>query len=351
MPKNPLGKLLSRERTFFASGFGSLVLIFLTLIFMGAVDIPASDIVNVLLGKDVDNPYYRTIIIETRLPMAIAASCCGATLSVAGLMMQTVFNNPLAGPSVLGISSGSSFGVALFMLSGGGMAHLLTGCWQPFLSLTSALAGGLVIIVVLLVFSSVLRSIGALLIVGLMISYLCSSGISLLNYFSPADEIRNFLVWGLGSFSGLRFSSSLWLFCFSIIAILPAFLFVKPLNAMLLGERHLESVGYSLRQTRNCLLFLTGLLVAVSTAFCGPIGFIGLIVPHICRLMFQTSNHLLLLPAVIIFGAVACLVCALLTVLPSATFGVLPVNTITPFIGVPVILYLLINRNKLPYFS
>lgn len=343
--------MIKRESVIFLGGFLLMAAFFFAVVLVGAVRIPLNEIIASLSGGEVSSSYYRTIIIEARLPMAIAALCCGSLLSVAGLMMQTVFHNPLAGPSVLGISSGASFGVALFTLSAGGLAGVAAFSRLPVFSITGALVGALVIMVILFAFSSVLKSAVTLLIVGIMVGYLCDSGISLLNYFSSSEEIKNFMVWGLGSFSGLRFNSSMWLLCISVVALLPSFLFVKPLNAMLPGERYLESVGYSPRKVRGGILFFTGVMTAVPTAFCGPIGFIGLIVPHLCRLLFRSSNHVVLMPGCVVFGAVVSLACALAGVIPSATFGVLPINVITPVIGVPVILYLLVNRSRLPYFS
>lgn len=328
-----------------------MVAAFFVLILFGAVYIPAGDVFAALFGKGNATGFTDTIVLETRLPMAVAAICCGATLSVAGLMMQTLFHNPLAGPSVLGISSGASFGVAILVLSAGGLGGVLTGAWQPILTTVAALVGGMATIMVLFLFSAITRSGVTLLIVGLMLSYLFSSGIALLNYFSPADEIRSYLIWGLGSFTGLRLSSATWLLVLSILALLPTAFFIKPLNALLMGERYVESVGYSMNRIRGGVLLTAGLLVGIPTAFCGPIGFIGLIVPHLCRLLLKSSNHLLLLPASIIAGGLVGLLCAFIGVLPSASFGILPVNVITPLIGVPVILYLLVNRRKLPYFS
>ena len=335
----------------FIGGTVILAVSFLSILIVGTVNIPIQKVISILAGGACEGGIESTIVMETRLPMAIAAACTGAMLSVAGLMMQTLFHNPLAGPSVLGISSGASFGVAVFMLSAGGLTATVAGGWQPFLSTIAALAGGLATIIILFVFSSVLKSGITLLVVGIMLSYLCNSGISLLNYFSPPDEIRSYLVWGLGNFGSLRHSTALWMLAFTLVSLIPTMVFVKPLNAMLLGERYLESVGYSARKIRGSILIMTGILVAVPTAYCGPIGFIGLIVPHLCRLLFRSSNHLILMPACIIIGSAVTLLCALLSVAPSAYFGVLPVNVITPIIGVPVILYLLINRSKLPYFS
>lgn len=331
------------------TGIILLLITFILMLITGPVDISPGEVFKILFRGSNEESVATTIVMESRLPMAVGALCCGVLLSMAGLIMQTMFHNPLAGPSVLGISSGASFGVAVIMLGISGLG--LFSNWQPLISIGGAICGGFLTILILYVFSSWLKSGVSLLIVGIMLSYIYTSGISLLNYFSKADEIRNYLIWGLGSFNGLRLSScSLILVCTVILSAI-SFLFIKPLNAMLMGERYLESVGYSSRKVRGGLLILTGIAVAVPTAFCGPIGFIGLIVPHICRLLLKSSNHFYLIPASIIYGGAVSMACALIGVLPSETFGLLPINVITPIIGVPVILYLLVNRNKLPYFS
>lgn len=334
----------------FAVGVVALICCFAALLFTGTISIPAGEIWDTIFSPARATDTLNVIVWETRFPMAVAALCCGAMLSVAGLMMQTFFQNPLAGPSVLGISSGASFGVAILMLGASGLGGTLSGWAGPLTSILASFAGGAITIFILYLFSSVFKSATTLLIVGLMLSYLFSSGISLLNYFSKADEIRSYLVWGLGSFTGLRFNSAMWLLVCSIVVELPVLLMIKPLNALLLGEKYVESIGYSMNRVRGTVLLTTGILVAIPTAFCGPIGFIGLIVPHICRLIFRTSNHLVLVPACILFGSVIALLCALLGVLPAENFGVLPVNIITPLIGVPVILFLLTNRKRNLYF-
>lgn len=327
-----------------------VIVAFFAIIFIGAVDIPSNEIWQSLFHGHTETPFIDSIVWETRIPMAIAAACCGALLSVAGLMMQTVFQNPLGGPSVLGVSSGASFGVAILVLSAGGLMGHFSLEWQSLFSTLGAFLGSVFTIIVLFFFSSVLTSNASLLIVGIMMGYLFSAGISLLNYFSPADEIRNYMVWGLGSFTGLRLNSSVFFLIISSITIIFSFVFIKPLNAMLMGERFVESIGFSNKRLRGEILLLTGILVAIPTAFCGPIGFIGLIVPHLCRLLFSSSNHIVILPACIVFGALTSLICAIISVIPAQQYGVLPVNVVTPFIGVPVILYLLINRKRIPYF-
>lgn len=340
----------NRDFLWFAAGICLLAVLFFLILNTGAIEIPFSDIMSILAGGEVENSIFETIILETRLPMAIASCCAGVMLSVAGLLMQTFFHNPLAGPSVLGISAGSSLGVALLMLGAGGAIGAVAGS-QPIVPLAGSLIGGLVAIFILYILSSVLKSGITLLIAGVMLGYLCSSFITLLNFFSKADEIRNYLVWGMGSFNGIRFSSSLWFLVIAALCTVPTVLLAKPLNALLMGENYTRSIGFDIRRLRGQILIVTGVLVAVPTAFCGPIGFIGLIVPHLCRLLFKSSNHIVLIPGCMIFGGVVSMFCAFLGVVPSAQYGVLPVNIITPIIGVPVILYLLINRNKLPYFA
>lgn len=323
---------------------------FIILLIIGPVRLSINEILEVLTGGTPARQQVKTIILQIRMPMAIGAACSGAMLSVAGLMMQTYFHNPLAGPSVLGISSGASFGVALFFLSAGGLGATVIPGWQPVVSTVSAFGGALATIFILYLFSSVIKSGVTLLIVGIMLSYLFSSGISLLNYFSTADEIRTFYMWGLGSFSGLRMRSALWFLILSVLILAPTLWFAKPLNAMLLGERYMQSVGYSTKSMRAKVLVLSGLLVAVPTAFCGPIGFIGLVVPHFCRLLLRSSNHLVLIPASIVIGAAVMMLCAIAGILPASRWGVLPINVITPIVGVPVILFLLVRRNRLLYF-
>lgn len=342
---------MRRNNLLLITGVVLVAVFFIAVLITGSVYISPKEVFRCFFAETNVSEYTKTIVLQNRLPVALAAMCTGSMLSVAGLMMQTMFHNPLAGPSVLGISSGASLGVALFMLGTASFGASMISWLQPFLSTVSALAGGMATIAILYVFSSSVKSGVTLLVVGIMISYLCNSGISLLNYFSPPDEIRSFLTWGLGNFNGMRFDTSSYLLIATVLFLFPTFFFIKPLNAMLLGERYFESVGFNLKKTRGAILVFTGILVALPTAFCGPIGFIGLIVPHLCRLLFRSSNHLILLPASIVFGAFLMLLCAFLCVLPSSYYGLLPINVITPFIGVPVILYLLLNRNKLPYFS
>ena len=326
----------------------TLLLLFLSLVY-GAVEIPASAIVQILSDGAVDNPVWRIIILESRIPMAVAALLSGAALATSGLILQTAFQNPLAGPSILGVSSGASMGVAIVMLLGGSLVASISPV-QYVSAILGAIIGAGVVIVSLLLLSTVLKSSAMLLIAGIMISYLASSVISMLNYFAPADGVKSFVVWGLGSFSGVTLRELPW-FCLLISTILAAsMLFAKPLNALLLGERYARNMGYSIRKLRNLLFAASGVLTAVVTAFCGPIGFIGLVVPHIARMIFRTSNHTVLLPATVLCGGALAMFCNILTVIPGKG-GVLPLNAVTPVVGVPVILYLLTKGRKLRYFN
>lgn len=332
--------------TLLSMGLASIVLFGMLLCF-GAVDIPLSAVITALRGGNPDSTE-SIIVLQSRLPMAVAALISGSALSVSGLLLQTTFRNPLAGPSLIGVSSGSSLGVALIMLGTSSIGlHIASDMWM---AITGALIGAGAVIMLLLLFSSVLKNPVMLLIAGVMISYLASSVISLLNFFAPSEDVKSFVVWGLGTLTAVRLDT-LPLFALPpLLCIGASLLLVKPLNALLLGERYASSMGFSMTRLRTTLLLLSGLLTALVTAFCGPIGFIGLIVPHIARMATATSNHEVLMPATILCGAAMMLLCALCTVIPSAA-GVMPINVVTPIFGVPVILYIILRRHKLNYFN
>lgn len=324
-----------------------IVLLPLNLVF-GSIDIPLGEVVNALIGEPVAKHTWETIVIETRLPMALTAILAGAALAVSGLLLQTTFDNPLAGPSILGVSTGSSLGVAIVMLAMGGVVSESISSYLGIL--LGAIVGAAVVILVLLLFSSIVKSTSMLLIIGIMVGYLTSSAISLLNFFSTQEGVHSFVIWGMGNFTGVTLNR-MPLFSILILAsLLLSFMLVKPLNALLLGARYAENLGVSIKATRNKLLLLSGILTAIVTAFCGPIGFLGLIVPHIARLALRSSNHTVLLPATALAGAVIALLCNLISVLP-ASWGVIPINAITPVIGVPIIIYIIVNRKKILYFN
>ncbi len=234
------------------------------------------------------------------------------------------------------------------MLALGGTIGSSLGAY--FSVLTGAVVGAGIIMLILLLFSSMVKSTTMLLIIGIMISYLASSAISLLNFFSTQEGVHSFVIWGLGNFSGVTLERLPIFALLTVISVGLSFLMVKPLNALLLGVRYAENLGVNIKATRNKLLVLSGILTAVVTAFCGPIGFLGLIVPHIARLAIRSSNHVVLLPATALAGAVVALLCALISVIPSS-FGVIPINAITPVIGVPIIIYIILNRKRILYFN
>lgn len=325
-------------------------LMFFLALLSGQVEIPASRILATLFLKDTD-PVCRAIVLEARLPMAATALLAGAGLSVAGLILQTVFRNPLAGPSLLGVSSGAGLGVAVAMMGASiGLSFGSTPWGEWLQALTGAVAGAMAVIAILISFSSIVRNGVMLLIIGVMLSYLASSFISLLNFFAEAERLRNFTVWSLGSYSGVTLSRVPGFAMLAAAGIVAALMYVKPLNALLLGERYATSMGYSIRRTRTILLLISGILTAVVTAYCGPIGFIGLIVPHLSRLMFRSSNHSVILPASALTGAAVSLLCVILANNMMSEVA-LPVNVVTPILGVPVIIYLIIRRNSIPYFK
>ena len=327
-----------------------LIVLIMANLLIGSVDIEPSAVWKIVTGRGHENHVWEVIILNTRLPMIITAALSGAALSVSGLLLQTAFNNPLAGPSILGVSTGASFGVAVVMLASGSALWLTQSVGTYMTILIGALAGAALVLAVLLIFSTVVHSSTMLLIIGILVSYLTSSAVSLLNFFATEEGVHSYVIWGLGNFSGVT-PSQLPFFAFFIIAALAASTtLVKPLNALLLGTRYAENLGVNTKLTRNTLLIITGILTAGVTAFCGPISFIGLVVPHIARLVLCTSNHNRLLPATMIAGATVALLCTLISVLPQQV-GVIPINAITPIIGVPIIIYIIVNRKNIQYFN
>lgn len=317
--------------------------LFLLNLFTGSVSIPAGDIIDILFHGDINNGPMDFIILGSRLPQALTALLAGSALTVAGLLLQTAFRNPLAGPSILGITSGAGLGVALVMLLLGGTISFAGFSAGGYVAvLIGALAGSLAVMALLLLFSVWLKSDLMLLIAGIMTGYLTSSVVTLLNYLSSAEGIQSFTMWGMGSFGSVS-RDQLPVFSIAIgIGLLLSILLVKPLNIILLGENYARNLGISMQWVRNMLLVATGVLTSVVTAFCGPIGFIGLAVPHISRMIFRTSDHRIMIPGCILAGAVTGLLCNLLCILPRDM--ILPLNGVTPLIGVPVILYVIFKK-------
>ncbi len=329
----------------------ALVLLALACLVFGSVDIPIGKIAAIIAGKGSGNKAWDIIILQSRLPMIVTAALAGAALSISGLLLQTTFNNPLAGPSILGVSSGAGLGVAIVILAlGGSLGGLLGEDMGSYMAvLVGALLGAGAVLLVLIAFSAIVRSNTMLLIIGILVSYLTSSVVQLLNSVATEEGVHNYVSWGFGNFSGVSVQQMPTYAGIIIIALIGAALMVKPLNALLLGARYARNLGIDVSRARNILLLITGLLTAVVTAYCGPIGFIGLVVPHIARMTLGTSNHARLVPATILAGADIALLCAVASV--SSPHGIIPINAITPIIGVPIILYVILNRRRIQYFN
>ena len=323
-----------------------IVILFAISMVVGAVDIPVKEVVNILLGEKSEHVSWDFIVKESRLPQAITAVFCGASLAVSGLMLQTAFRNPLADPGIFGINSGASLGVALVMLLMGGSitagAFSLTG----FLAtLAAAFVGAMAVMALILIFATMVRNSVMLLIIGIMIGYISTSAISLLNFFATEEGVQSYMVWGLGNFGGVSMEQMPAFIIISILGLAASLMLIKPLNALLLGERYAENLGINTQRVRNWLLVITGVLTAITTAFCGPIAFIGLAVPHIARMLLGTENHQSLMPATILTGAATALVCSIISVLPG-DHGIIPLNAVTPIIGAPVIIYVILKQRK-----
>jgi iron complex transport system permease protein len=323
------------------------VILFVLNISLGSVSIPFKDILNTLIGNTAAKESWQTIILYFRLPKAITAILVGSGLSVAGLLMQTLFRNPLAGPFVLGISSGASLGVALLILSGSlfGGFFLARSISSWSLPIASSLGAFLVLSAVIIAANKV-RNTMSILIIGLMFGSLTSAIISILAYFSEAQQIQQFLFWSFGSLGNLSWNELLVFIVIYSIGMLATLAIIKPLNSLLLGENYAKSLGINVKRNRNIILIITSVLTGVITAFAGPIAFIGLAVPHIARMIFTTSNHKILIPAVVILGAIIMLICDAIAQLPTSEFT-LPINAITSLFGAPIVIWLLIRKKKL----
>ena len=281
---------------------------------------------------------------ENRLPQALTAMLCGASLAVCGLMLQTAFRNPLAGPDVFGISSGAGLGVAIVMLFLGGSVSTTMFTVSGFLAiLTSAFIGAIVVTMIILFLSTMVKNSVLLLIVGLMVGYVSSSAVALLNFFASEEGVKSYMIWGMGNFGGVSMDHMLLFALLCLVGIIASIFLIKPLNIMLLGTQYAESLGINIRQIRNLLLVTVGLLTAVTTAFCGPVSFLGLAIPHMTRLLLHTENHQILLPCTILCGAVIALLCNLICYLPGDG-GIIPLNAVTPLLGAPIIIYVIVKR-------
>lgn len=314
----------------------------------GSVRIPAGDVVSILFTSSPEclaaHPSWQYIVLESRLPQALTALLCGGALAVTGLMLQTAFRNPLAGPDVFGISSGAALGVAIVMLAMGGSVATELYSVSGFVAVVmAAFVGAMIVTAIIFFFSTIVRNSVMLLIIGIMVGYVSSAAIELLNFFSTEEGVKSYAVWGMGDFGGVSMDVMPLFATVILIGLVLSVLLIKPLNALLLGEQYAGSMGINTRRTRDILLLLTGLLTAITTAFCGPIAFIGLATPHIARLLLGTGNHRRLLPATILCGSAIALLCNFVCYLPGDA-SIIPLNAVTPLIGAPVIIYVLVKK-------
>lgn len=337
---------MTKNNTIFLSlvlSFCICLLLMLNLL-VGSVTIPTQDVLAILTGQDVGKPSWQFIILQSRLPQALTALLCGAALSTSGLLLQTSFQNPLAGPSIFGINSGAALGVALVMLLlGGSVSTALFSVGGAWAVLLAAFVGAMAVTGIIFMFAQWVKSSVMLLIIGMMIGYLASSAIALLNFFATQEGVKSFTMWGMGNFGGVSLSQLPMFTGAIVIGLVGSVLLIKPLNALLLGETYARNLGVNVRTMRSWLLVITGWLTAVTTAYCGPVAFIGLAVPHLARLVIGTDNHLQLLPITMAMGALIALLCQLVCVLPGSQ-GILPLNAVTPLIGAPVIIYIIWKR-------
>ena len=316
---------------------------------LGSVNIPIKEILKSLFGGDTVKESWNYIIFNYRLPKSFTAMLVGSGLSISGLLMQTLFRNPLAGPFVLGISSGASLGVAILILGisifGGSLAALAFSNFG--LALAASLGAFMVLSAVMLV-ARKLKNTMSILIIGLMFGSLTGAVISVLSYFSNADQLQQFIFWSFGNLGNLSWQELGLFFGVYVLAILLVIIIIKPLNSLLLGENYAQSLGINLKRTRNFTLIATGLLTGIITAFSGPIAFVGLAVPHITKLVFTTSNHKTLVPAVAIIGAMVMLLSDTVAQIPNSEYT-LPINAITSIFGAPVVIWLLVRKRKVHY--
>ena len=326
----------------------SIFLFFFLNLVLGSVSIPLRAVWNILWGTGNESVIWQNIIWKSRVPQALTALVAGAGLSVSGLQMQTVFRNPLAGPSVLGISSGASMGVAfVVLLSGslGGVALSKLGFMGEIALTIAAIAGSLSIMALIVFVSQKVRGNVTLLIIGVMIGYIANAVIGVLKFFSVEEDIRAYVIWGLGSFARVSGDQMTLFICIMVVLLPLSFLLVKTLNLLLLGDAYARNLGLNIKRARLLVITCSGVLVAIVTAYCGPIIFLGLAVPHLCRGMFRTSDHRILMPASLLAGASLAFVCNLIARMPGFE-GALPVNSVTALVGAPVVMSVLFNKRR-----
>ena len=327
----------------------ALCICFVVNISLGSVLIPLEETLNALQGKPTQTESWYYIIWNYRIPKGFTAILVGGGLALSGLVMQTLFRNPLAGPFVLGISSGASLGAAVLIMGTSLFSSMLV--WEFANDISMALAasiGSFLVLLVVMTVASKIKDTMALLIIGLMFGSITAAIVSVLSYFSDAERLQQFIFWSFGSVGNLTWQQLALLFALVFIGVILCILSIKPLNTLLLGERYAQSMGINIKKSRYIVILATGLLAGSVTAFAGPIAFVGLAVPHLARQIFNTSNHKVLVPAVLICGAILMLLCDILAQLPGSA-KVLPINAITSILGAPVVIWLLVRKRKMVF--
>ncbi len=320
----------------------SLPILFILDILNGSVNIPFSEFLNAFQGIEIGRAH-EIIIFESRIPKALTAIVCGASLAISGLLMQTLFRNPLAGPYILGVSSGAGLGVAIAVMGAGaiGISIINSSIALPLASML----GSLGILLVLFLVSLKVKDIMTLLILGIMIGSIAIAFIGIIQYFTSDAQLKSFLIWTLGSLEGVSYASLSKMGSVLLVCAVLAFSLIKSLNAILLGEQYAKSLGIALVKSRLLIILIAGSLAGMVTAYCGPIGFIGIIIPHLCRLLFQTANHKILIPSSMILGASLLLFSDLIAHFPSGGISI-PINSITSIIGIPIIIWIIFNKRS-----
>jgi iron complex transport system permease protein len=329
----------------FTSGLLLCILVFWINLSIGSVAIPVGEVISRFFGQEFSKKSWETIVIGYRLPKAFTAILAGITLSISGLQMQTFFRNPLAGPFVLGISSGAGLGVALLIMAGSAFGwSVYSGGLGLWAIIISASAGAILVLLLMSLTAWKVKDSMTLLIVGLMFGSAVSALISILAFFSNAEQLKLFTVWSMGSLGSTQTDQLMGFGIASLIGLIPMILMLKSYNAMLLGEAYAESMGVNINKLRWTMIISTGILAGSATAFCGPIAFIGIAVPHMARLIFRTGDHRVLFPASALIGAIVLLVCDAVSQLPGSA-QTLPINAVTSLVGAPMVIWLILRRN------
>jgi len=324
-----------------------LLLMFVTNISLGSVGIGLLDTMRILTGSEAVNASHEYIILEYRLPKALSAIMVGCGLSISGLLMQTLFRNPLAGPYVLGLSSGSSLGVALLVMGSGLLgSNIAVFAQSKYAVVLAASLGSFSVLLLVMATLWRVRNTMAILIIGLMIASFTSAIVSVLSYFTSAEDLQQYVFWSMGSLGRLDWQDLGILWTLLMMGIFIFLYLLKKLNAFLLGEEYARSMGVNTKRTRFLMIVVTGILAGSITAFAGPIAFIGLTIPHLARQLFSSGNHFILLPAILLIGSLVMLLCETIAQLPGSSF-VLPLNAVTSFIGAPIVIWLILKKQKL----